>query len=62
MPRYRVRKYTLEVGEIEADCLADASLLLRYGHGPMSWQLVGQPTIKLINEDNKVIQIDNHES
>ena len=58
--KFKVQRYTLEEGEIEADNQADASLLLRYGHGPMSWKQIGNPTLKLMVDDKKVIQIDNN--
>ena len=55
--RFKVERYTLEEGEIEADNRLDAHMLLRYGHGPISWVTVGKPTIKL--KDDKPHDINS---
>lgn len=59
MPKFKVRKYTVEEGEIEADNLEDACLLLKYKHYPVMWQAVQAPRYKLVTgNEEKVVFIN----
>jgi hypothetical protein len=60
MPKFQVRRYTQEVGEIEADSMEDAALLLKYGHGPLSWQKEDS-RVRLVDPEQKMIRnIDDY--
>ena len=55
MPRFQVRKYTQSIGEIEADSMEDAALLLRYGHGPNMWR-EEDANIRLVDPEKKMVK------
>jgi hypothetical protein len=51
-----------EIGEIEADSMEDAALLLKYGHGPKMWKQEST-SMRLVDPGNKMIRnIDDYKS
>jgi hypothetical protein len=60
MPEFEVRRYTQEIGTITADSMEDAALLLKYGHGPISWKKE-DARLRLVDTDKKMIRnIDDY--
>ena len=58
--KFQVRKYMQSIGEIEADSMEDAALLLKYGHGPNMW-MEEEAKIRLVDPNNKMIRnIDDY--
>jgi hypothetical protein len=60
--KFEVRRYIQEIGEIEADSMEDAALLLKYGHGPKMWKQEST-SMRLVDPGNKMIRnIDDYKS
>jgi hypothetical protein len=58
--KFKVQRYELYETTITADTPEEAAVLLKYkAFRPSGWQNIGNPTYKLLNPDNKVIQIDD---
>jgi hypothetical protein len=57
--KFKVERYTMEEGEIEADNAVDASTLMKYEHLPKMWKTIGRPTVKLILNKREVREISD---
>lgn len=61
--RFKIERYTLEEGEIEADTLEDAVVLLKYRAFPkIAWMTRGKPTMKLKMDDERDLNDINSKS
>jgi len=61
--KFKVQRYELYETEFEADTPEEAAILVKYrSFNSSGWKAKGGMTYKLVNPDDKVIQIDNDKS